>query len=483
MNTNFLSFRQLPPLSNFLPLSPQQSARKRPYAEFSKQDELVPEISARLLLSNPQETHRPAKRICLPISFNQIKDVFHFILAFSGTSQETILRLSKQDGHPLNQAAFYQIFEELEKRQDQSTLLSAFIQQARESYPDRVNGNKIALDWAARVNFIVQRIAAEAKKIGGGLEKLKETRVKYDHCIYAPDRLLVMCEWIETRKNQDLVTFFKAIPLADREEYLNCLVSLDPVPLTQQADQIRKWMEKHSHLLNQIPLLVLFKCGLTSLPPEIRLFTHLVELEISENHLASLPSEIGKLTFLRRFYAADNQLGSLPPEIRGLTLLQECDVSNNQLMRLPAEMAGLACLEELNIYGNQLTSLPFEIGRLTLLKQLYASDNQLKAIPSEIGGLAHLEELDIANNLITRLPSEISQLALLRTLNVSHNPLENLPSTITQLLRLEELHVSHTKLTSLSEEISKMKTLQKIYLSNGPALSSLPLILFLKVLV
>lgn len=69
---------------------------------------------------------------------------------------------------------------------------------------------------------------------------------------------------------------------------------------------------------------------LSSLPPEIGLFSELSELNLAANDLSSLPPEIGKLIKLKILNLSGNNLTNLPSEICRITP-DQLDLSSNRL--------------------------------------------------------------------------------------------------------------------------------------------------------
>ncbi|RKZ36447.1 MAG: hypothetical protein DRQ49_04230 [Gammaproteobacteria bacterium] len=63
---------------------------------------------------------------------------------------------------------------------------------------------------------------------------------------------------------------------------------------------------------NQITELVLYRCGLKELPPEIVNLQNLTRLDLDSNQLSSLPPEIGNLQNLTELNLSGNQLSTLP---------------------------------------------------------------------------------------------------------------------------------------------------------------------------
>lgn len=102
--------------------------------------------------------------------------------------------------------------------------------------------------------------------------------------------------------------------------------------------------------------------ALRSISSEIRYFTHLTALHISNNRLTLLPDEL----FLH---------------LRALTTL---DVSCNNLTSLPSCIGKRDTLRKLLIQQNKIIELPVEMGRLFQLKELQLDGNPLSAPPSSI---------------------------------------------------------------------------------------------------
>lgn len=193
--------------------------------------------------------------------------------------------------------------------------------------------------------------------------------------------------------------------------------------------------------------------GLITLPPEIRLLTHLNTLNLSFNQLTTLPSEIRHLDNLYRLILSDNQLNRLPPEISLLPKLTELDLSCNELEELPSEIGRISTLSKLNLSYTQIRSLPPEFSWLRNLRILDLSYTQIVTLPIEITQLIKLRTLDLSVNCLKELPPEIGQLANLRTLDLHDNQLNSLPLEIGQLISLIILDLTGNPLPSLPPEI------------------------------
>lgn len=110
-------------------------------------------------------------------------------------------------------------------------------------------------------------------------------------------------------------------------------IELEEFPVDFKADQIRKWLNDPNNAkhIRSVASLNLNHCKLTSLPPEITLFTQLKWLYLSGNRLTSLPQEI---TILKELYALDlsrNHFSSRPSEIDHLAKLKILDLSDNHM--------------------------------------------------------------------------------------------------------------------------------------------------------
>lgn len=68
--------------------------------------------------------------------------------------------------------------------------------------------------------------------------------------------------------------------------------------------------------------------GLSELPCEIGLLTHLIELDVSGNWLTDLPAEIGQLKNLKRLNLSNNLFTSLP-DLSQLTNLESVELDAN----------------------------------------------------------------------------------------------------------------------------------------------------------
>jgi Leucine-rich repeat (LRR) protein len=160
--------------------------------------------------------------------------------------------------------------------------------------------------------------------------------------------------------------------------------------ITWGIDEFNEWILSGCTPNYKVDRLVIYGCGLTSLPESIGNLRGLQVLQLDHNKLTSLPESIGNLTALWWLKANNNQLTALPESI-GNTALVVLDLSNNQLTSLPESIWNLTDLRGLHIDGNQLTSLPDSIGNLRNLSRLSVENNQLTSLPDSITDLKRIE--------------------------------------------------------------------------------------------
>jgi len=107
--------------------------------------------------------------------------------------------------------------------------------------------------------------------------------------------------------------------------------------------------------------------GLRTISIDLKLYSHITGLYLSNNRLSFIPEEV----FL---------------EMKSLLIL---DLSSNLLQRVPLALTQLNSLEKLFLNDNRITELPVEMGRLFRLKDLKVVGNPLLAPPQGViqGGL------------------------------------------------------------------------------------------------
>lgn len=124
-------------------------------------------------------------------------------------------------------------------------------------------------------------------------------------------------------------------------------------------------------------------------------------------------------------------LSTISPDIKNLTALLQLDLSANHLVNIPVEIGTITTLQVLTLNQNQITSIPKEIGNLSELQTLNLWLCKLNAIPKEIGKLTNLTRLDISSNELLEIPDEFKNLSNLNILRFDGNELSRIPNFLT----------------------------------------------------
>lgn len=157
--------------------------------------------------------------------------------------------------------------------------------------------------------------------------------------------------------------------------------------------------------------------------------------------------------------------GILPPEIRYYKGLIELDITGNLLQDLPDEIAELENLQFLQLDHNQLRVVPSALGKLKKLKYLGLHANKISSFECTLEKLKTLEVLDLSRNNLRKLPESLFELTNLKFLGASHNELKELPSIIGKLNSLRYLFLGENEIKDLPEELYRMDHLQFVGLS------------------
>lgn len=110
--------------------------------------------------------------------------------------------------------------------------------------------------------------------------------------------------------------------------------------------------------MDRLQNLDLYRCGLTSIPSDIRSMGSLASLNIGANELRDLPDELIDLDQLE-------------------TLKLGGSFGGNPLERVPGVVPRLGNLRSLGLRGCRITDLPAEVGKMSALELLDLSDNPL----------------------------------------------------------------------------------------------------------
>ncbi len=147
-------------------------------------------------------------------------------------------------------------------------------------------------------------------------------------------------------------------------------------------DCIASWFCKNSHVLKEVTYLNLSGCGLTTLPLELKLFSGLKILNLSNNNLVSVN----------------------PKMLENFVQLKILDLSNNKIGEIPYSIGCLSKLEILDLSHNTISSLPPAVSNLQSLTTLDLSYNTISLFPPAISSLQSIETLDLSGNPIALSP-------------------------------------------------------------------------------
>ncbi len=113
------------------------------------------------------------------------------------------------------------------------------------------------------------------------------------------------------------------------------------------------------------------------------------------------------------------------PEISKLAHLHKLCLNHNALEEFPLAICDLTCLSYLSLSFNRIGKLPCEVGRLTRLQSLHLASNQISALPGEVSQLTLLRILNVSRNQLRELPDTLHHLQHLKYFSAHHNPLEH----------------------------------------------------------
>ncbi|KAG0164903.1 hypothetical protein DFQ28_003535 [Apophysomyces sp. BC1034] len=187
---------------------------------------------------------------------------------------------------------------------------------------------------------------------------------------------------------------------------------------------------------------------LTAVPPEVRHYHKLKELNLSSNAITRLSTGICKHV----------------PQLEVLV------VSHNRLQSIPSSLPScLPSLVTLRLDVNLLDRLPNTIGRWQQLRHLQLGSayggNALTELPAEIADMQRLEDLDVSHNQLVCLPAELPP--ALMFLRVSDNRIESLPQTILNCTRLRTIDISKNRIQTLSASLAQLPELELLDASDN----------------
>ncbi|XP_022137759.1 receptor-like protein 12 [Momordica charantia] len=156
------------------------------------------------------------------------------------------------------------------------------------------------------------------------------------------------------------------------------------------------------------------------------LMPHLVEMDLSQNHLHGTIPSMSKMRYLQVFSVSDNQLsGELVDDWDKLRALCIIDLGNNNLHgQIPKSIALMTSLTELILRNNHLHGeIPKSLHNCSDLKSIDLSGNRLYgSLPS--WAMPELRLLNLRSNLFSgTIPRQWCNISLLHILDLSNNNL------------------------------------------------------------
>lgn len=132
------------------------------------------------------------------------------------------------------------------------------------------------------------------------------------------------------------------------------------------ANQMRDWFEANQDQLGHITSIDVNCCDLYGLPPEIKYFTGLRDINLYGNNISYIPEEICQLTELCILDVACNRgIKLLPAGISNLRNLHSIYLDYTAVRHLPQEMGHLP-LRALTINATPIQTLPHTLRNLPL---------------------------------------------------------------------------------------------------------------------
>lgn len=242
------------------------------------------------------------------------------------------------------------------------------------------------------------------------------------------------------------------------------------------------------------------------IPPEIKVFYKLKELDLSENEITgTIPYHVcSDLVSLKYLSLNDNKLtGTLPKEIEHCDALHYMHLHHNQLNgTIPSQLNHLGNLKHLFINDNYFSGpipplpnlqhlakfhlqnnklnhhLPFAISQMVSLVDFRINDNDIGGtLPPEMDNLERLETFHAFNNvLVGSIPNVFHEVPNLVDLQLQHNRLQNeLPRTLSLCANLTTLILDNNQLSgSIPTEYGNLQLLETLRLSDNKLTGPIP---------
>lgn len=152
-----------------------------------------------------------------------------------------------------------------------------------------------------------------------------------------------------------IATFWLGSQKGEEERAISVhnVTQIAPEKVLEECDAFEDFQEA---LANSQRTCWLLLREVTSVSPDIRVFTQLQHLIITESSVTSLPEEVGQLAALSVLnVAANDQLSTLPESLGSLMNLTFLDVSNTRVKKLPQNLAAMVKLKTIVFSTNQIS--------------------------------------------------------------------------------------------------------------------------------
>ena len=155
--------------------------------------------------------------------------------------------------------------------------------------------------------------------------------------------------------------------------------------------------------------------------PSLAALTHLELLSLESNALSGPLPDLSALTALRRFSATNNRFTGSIPDLRDATSLQFYHVGDNLLTGSIPDLDGLVALQGFDARDNFLTGPIPALQGLPVLTSFLVSRNALTGAIPDLSGLDALRSFFASDNRLSGAIPQLATLSSLRQFIVSRN--------------------------------------------------------------
>jgi hypothetical protein len=214
----------------------------------------------------------------------------------------------------------------------------------------------------------------------------------------------------------------------------------NPHPST--PEEIRAWLKDpvNANQVNSIYKLDLSGLNLNTLPAEITLLTHLIELYLNNNPLQHVSSYLSDLPQLTTLEMNNVQIHYIPRSISKMKQLQWLSLTNNRICIIPDFLTELTHLRRLSLDHNEIAKIPDSLAELKSLQGVFLTHNKISEIPTSLNALHSLIKLCLDNNQIKSIPED-AVIALAQQqlvwLSLKNNPITTVSKSLAALKLLQ----------------------------------------------